>query len=471
MFTTVSTSRNRWLWPLALVSITVLALAMRWYYVSTAVVLNPVRGDATQYYSYAWNLVHHGVFSNDVPGALTVSPDNYRDPGYPLFLALWMKALGAGGAWYAAVLLCQALLGALTVTLATQLGRCWLSPRWAIGAGLLMAVWPHSIAINGYLLTETLFGFLIALALLLFAHASRQANTKWAIAAGLTFGAAALTNAIMLPFALLLAGFLGWRKLAPHRICVALAVAGLLLPGSWAIRNAQITAPQSDGSSMDRALQNLVQGAWPSYHSAWRDSALGDATTQARARVTLHAMDVEYDTLRASPVMGSKAMLQRLGEHPLHYAVWYLIRKPYQLWGWNIQIGQGDIYVYPTKNAPFQTSPAWIALAAICHAINPLLMFLALAGFWAAWPRTRHSAALSAAASEAAAVPVICMVMFATLVYSALQAEPRYSIAFRPFEILLALTPLAGFNHWWRERSQTSHQLAPNSASATAQHE
>jgi len=471
MLTTDSTSCNRWLWPLALFSLTMFALALRWYYVSTAVVLNPVRGDAVQYYSYAWNLVHHGIFSKDVPSAPAINPDNYRDPGYPLFLALWMKALGAGSTWYAAVLLCQALLGALTVTLATQLGRYWLPPSWAISAGLLMAVWPHSIAINGYLLTETLFGFLSALAMLLCARACRQVNPWWAIVAGLAFGAAALTNAILLPFAVLLAGFLGWRKLVPRRICLALAVGALLLPGAWAIRNTQITVPKSDGSSMDRALQNLVQGTWPSYHSAWRNSALGDAATQARARVTLRAMDVEYNTLRVSPVKGTKAILQRLGEHPMQYAAWYLLQKPYQLWDWDIQIGQGDIYVYPTKNAPFQTSPAWIALAAICHAINPLLMFLALASFWVAWSRARLYIARSAPANEAALVSVICLVMFATLVYTALQAEPRYSIAFRPFEMLLALTTLAGFNQWRQERRQSTNQPVPVPVSTTAQHE
>ena len=40
---------------------------------------------------------------------------------------------------------------------------------WA--AGFLMAVWPHNVAIDGYLLSETLFGFLCALGLFLFSLA------------------------------------------------------------------------------------------------------------------------------------------------------------------------------------------------------------------------------------------------------------------------------------------------------------
>ena len=117
MLTTDPTSSNRWFWPLALFAITLLALVLRVYYVRTAVVDHPVRGDATQYYAYAWNLSQHGVFAKDAPGAATITPDNYRDPGYPLFLSVWMKALGSADAWYAAVLLCQALLGALAVIL------------------------------------------------------------------------------------------------------------------------------------------------------------------------------------------------------------------------------------------------------------------------------------------------------------------------------------------------------------------
>ena len=461
-----STTQNRWFWPQALFTITLFALALRWYYVSTAVVLSPMRGDATQYYEYAWNLTHHGVFAKDVPGATTITPDNYRDPGYPMFLAIWMKLVGetgdswnAGTSWYATVLQSQALLGALTVALATQLGRSWLSPRWAIGAGLLMACWPHSITINDDLLSETLFGFLCAFGLLLCTRACRLQSPWQAFTAGVVLGAAALTNAILLPFGLLLAGFLAWRKLASRKICVALAIGAILLPGAWAIRNTQISAPIAGNSSRDRALQNLVQGSWPSYHPAWRSSMFGDANEQANAHVTLQAIDNEYGALRTSPKDGSRAIMQRLEQHPLRYVAWYL-GKPHSLWNWSIQVGDGDIYVYPTRNAPFQIYPAWIALAAICHALNLLLMLLALASPLFAWPKQCHPATLSAQASRTALAMVICLLTFTTLVYSALQAEPRYSIPFRPFEMLLAVTTLSAMTTWRRHRQALD--LAPS---------
>jgi 4-amino-4-deoxy-L-arabinose transferase-like glycosyltransferase len=458
MFTTDSTSGNRWLWPLALFAITLFALALRWYYVSTALVLNPVRGDAIQYFAYAWNLAHHGVFAMNPPGATVFTPDSYRDPGYPLFLAAWMTVFGTGDVWYAAVLLCQALLGALTVTLATQLGRLWLSPRWAAGAGLLMSIWPHSIVSNGFLLTETLLGFLCALGLLLCARACQRQHAWMGIAAGLALGAAALTNAILLPFGLLLVVFLAWRKLASRKICVALAAGALLLPGAWAIRNTQLP-PQSPGnSSLGRALQNFAIGAEPDFHAAYRNSILGDASTRAEARVTLHTIDEQYPRLLAAPSEGIKIILQRFGEHPWRYARWYLFEKPRELWGWNIEVGQGDIYTYPTRRSPFQTQPAWIAVEAICQASNSLLLLLMLASLYYAWSAQRSPAATAAAIQRTALIMVICLPAFATLVYSSLQAEPRYSIPFRPFEILLAITTLAAISQWCREHR---HSLQP----------
>lgn len=142
-------SRGWWLLALALVFL--FALALRGYYLTTAMVYEPIRGDAVQYHAYAWNLLHHGVFSMAAPGSAQVLGDSFRDPGYPAFLALGMGLFGEFDAWYPAVLLAQGLLGALTVVLLMLAARGWLADRWLVGAGVLMAVWPHSITITSFL--------------------------------------------------------------------------------------------------------------------------------------------------------------------------------------------------------------------------------------------------------------------------------------------------------------------------------
>jgi len=450
---------KRWCWPLALFAITALAMALRWYYVSTAVVLNPVRGDAVQYYSYALNLVNHATFAKDTPGSTSITPDSYRDPGYPFFLALWMKGFGAGDAWYAAVLLTQSLLGALTVALATQLGKYWLSSPWAILAGFLMAIWPHSITINGYLLSETLFSFLCTLGMFLCITAYHKKSTVLAVLAGLVLGAAALTNAIFLPFGLLLAIFLIWRKYIGKGIFFAVVLGALLLPFCWAIRNSQIPPASDFDSSTDRALINFVQGAWPDYHSAWRASFSGNASEKEHSKFVSDGYEREFGELKRSPIKGGKAILERFGGHPWRYACWYLLEKPHLLWDWDIRIGQGDIYVYPTRHSPFDGNPCWIALYALCHAINLLLMLLALASLFFAWSkRSVLFASPSDHIDRGALAAVACLVVFVTTIYSVLQAEPRYSIAFRPFEMLLATTSLCGFSFMWKHRKVISPQ-------------
>lgn len=456
---------RRWQGWLVLLAIFLFAFGLRWYYVSHAMVLDPVRGDATQYYAYALNLSNHGIFSKDLPGATVIHPDNYRDPGYPAFLALWMKVLGAGDAWYAAVLLSQALLGALTVVLATQFGRHWLPIRWAAAAGVMMALWPHSITINGYLLSETVFGFLIVLGILSGAMAFQRGSTRLAAVAGLILGAAALTNAVLLPFGVLLAALLAWRGLSPRKLCIALALGACVLPCAWALRNAVVVVPVAGTSSTDRALLNLAQGSRPEFQTAWRDSVLGDEDAKAKAKIVFQHVDDDYARLRSSPLRGLGAMLQRFSQHPLQSAQWYLIQKPALLWGWSIEIGQGDIFVFPTRNAPFQIQPMWIALAAICHAANTILMLLALAAFLLGWFQRNRLRLRSLTAGRAALISALSLVAFVTFVYSTLQAEPRYSIPFRPLEILLAVTTLYGIATWWQKRKrETNNNLVIHDA-------
>jgi hypothetical protein len=202
--------RVRGLWWAALIVIGLVAFALRWYYDSHAIIDRPVRGDAVQYYTYAWNMVHHGVFSRSLPGSASVVADNFRDPGYPAFLAFWMAIRGDYPGAYWPTLLSQAVLGALTVVLLMAAARRWLPDRWLIGAGLLMAVWPHSVTITSYLLSETLLGFLCALGFFLLTQAFRHGKHWLALLTGVVFGMAALTNAVVLPFVPILCLLLWW---------------------------------------------------------------------------------------------------------------------------------------------------------------------------------------------------------------------------------------------------------------------
>lgn len=410
-----------WWWA-ALILVGLVAFVLRWYYVSHAVIDRPVRGDAVEYHAYAWNMVHHETFSRSRPGSATVVADNFRDPGYPAFLTFWMAVRGDFPNWYWPVLLSQALLGALTVMLFMAAARRWIPDRWLIGAGLLMAVWPHSVTITSYVLSETLLGFLCALGFLLLAQMFHRGSRTLALLAGLSFGSAAMTNAVVLPFIPILALLLWWRKLVPGRLLAMLVLGMVLLPAAWAVRNTHVTAEESSSS---RAVMNLVQGSWPEYHESYFRKVIFDDPEAGRV---LGQIDHEYRVFNANPSQGLAIMSERLRAEPWRYARWYLW-KPLLLWDWDIRMGDGDIYIFPTPYSPFREEPWLRALAAICHTLNPVLTLLMFFGCLLVLVRIKTEPSESTA--------MVLLIGFVTLVYSVLQSEPRYSIPFRGLEILL----------------------------------
>lgn len=430
-----------WLTALFLVGLT--AFAARWCYISQAIIDTPIQGDAVQYHAYAWNMVNHGIFSKSKPGSAQVIADNFRDPGYPLFIAAWMEVTGDFPAWYPYVLLAQALLGAATVMLLMSSARRWIRDSWLIGAGLLMATWPHCVTITSYVLSETLFGFLCALAIYLFSRVPTQRGSMFAGASGLTFGAAALTNAVATPFAPLLAICLACTKFEKKKALIVLALSATILPAAWAVRNAHISQAES---STHRAIMNLVQGSWPEYHiSYYRKLVHGDGDPESAA--ILRNIDSEYAAFQTGIPQGLSAMSDRIKKDPLHYLAWYL-RKPALLWGWSIRIGEGDIYVYQTPYSPFKENRLLRLFVSLCHAVNPILMALMILGVGLVLIRYSDS--------TPDAIVIVSLIIYVTFVYSVLQAEPRYSIPFRGLEILAAAFGAQRAADWARAKQKAA---------------
>lgn len=405
------------------------AVAVRWYFVSSVQVLQPVYepkgwGDAAEYYRYAWHMVHQGVFSGDAIASAMPRSDSYRDPVYPAFLALWMIVTPDYDNWYAAVVLCQAVLGGATVLLAALAVRDLL-PLWLLGAGALaMALWPHLVSIPAYILSENITALFWAFSAFALGEAIRCRSVVYAALGGLALAIAALTNAVLGPVGLLLAAAFLWKRtMARKRIAVfaACAIVPLL---AWGIRNA--TLPADAWRASFRAEINLIQGSWPTYHAASQLQARNDpAGTE-----TVNAINNEVWTLHLDRAEGLKLMWDRMSIAPATYVGWYL-SKPALLWGWQIALGSGDIYVYPTRHSPFMTNPLMRAVEATAFIFNGVLALMALAGVVViATTRAPHAALLVFAATA----------VWVTLVYGVLQSDARYSIPFRTGEIALACT-------------------------------
>ncbi|MFC7300818.1 TfpX/TfpZ family type IV pilin accessory protein [Cognatiluteimonas weifangensis] len=451
-------AHRRFLFGLAL--LTLFAWLLREYFVLATVVEAPIRGDVRDYVAYAWNLLHHGVFSKAWPTdtAAVPTPDGFRGPGYPLFIAAAMALKSRPDDWYALLLHAQALLGALTVTGTVLLARRWLASGWALLAGVLLALWPHHIAATGALLSEVVLGATLVFALLCTAHAfDRPGARRWILAAGALFGYAWLVNPLVLflPFAL---AALLWRGQRGHAAAWLLAV--FLLPvAAWGIRGSTL----ADGGSGDRAKVNLVQGAWPQYHAAWNTSSRNPIS-----RRIMQAIDREERLLKADTVAGLREIGTRMGEDPGYYARWYLLQKPWLLWDWDIRVGAGGVYFHRVSHSPLDTHPILRASTGLLHRLNPLLFALSLMASLAlvvgAWRRRPW-------APPAATIAAL-LFLYVTAMHALLQAEPRYSIPYRPFELLLATGALAAIagaarRRWPARISSASASTAASAPSST----
>lgn len=420
------------------------AFALRWWFVHAGPVPDPIVGDAIQYSNYAWNLEHFHTFSMTPPGSDKVLPDSYRDPGYPLLLAALLHFFGSGSAWYHAVLFVQIILGALSSGLTVLVCARWLDSRLALAAGLAVAVWPHCVAISDYLMSETLSGFMVLLALWLLVRASKSGGAgHWAMA-GLGFGAAALVNATLTPFGILLALVLWLRPMVSRRAALALLFGAAILPGLWTIRNMTLEADPSS-SAGGRAIANLVQGSWPEYHSAFVGSvSRGDAW----AKETMAAIDQDNDLAANSLTAWLGVLLSRVEQHPLRYAAWYAY-KPALLWAWSIRVGIGDVYPHQTLHPIYTSSVIMRVFESLCVGINPVLFALMAAAVLVILLRPASSNA------SLGLYAVALLAAYETLIYTVLQAEPRYSIPFRPEQMMLVASAAAWlWGAWLRYRSR-----------------
>lgn len=415
---------------LATALVVLVALLLRLIYHFGAEPLAHIAGDINDYVHYAWNLGQHGIYSSTPISPDTTPPaDSFRPPGYPLFLLLAMQASGFGPEWIKIAYGLQIVLSTATVLLTIALGRECMKPGFAIAAGVLLALWPHHIVFASTLLSETLLGFCIALSLWLTALAQRRASIAMTVGAGLVLGYAALVNSLMLLFPFVIAAALALK--GSRRLALAILLAALTLPAAWWLASPATDNP--DHSTTHRATMNLIQGSWPIYHAAWRARNQHES-----ARELLTRIEDETDLASHDPAAAFEQVSQRLALDPLGYARWYALEKPYLLWDWGIRLGWSDIHFLQVESTPMERHPVLRITSATLKRLNPALFALAVL------------ATLTIAVREARGKPAPFASLLAALffvyvtgLHTILQAEPRYSIPYRPEQMVLVCAALA----------------------------
>lgn len=133
------------------------------------------------------------------------------------------------------------VLGTITLVLVALLGRRVGGPRVGLVAALLYAIYPLMIAVDGDLMSETLYGPLIASMLLASFAVLDRPSVRRALVLGALIGLASLTRSEGLLFVVFLALPVAWRARPSWRgrgtLALATLVAFALVLAPWVIRN------------------------------------------------------------------------------------------------------------------------------------------------------------------------------------------------------------------------------------------
>lgn len=399
----------------------------RFLYVATLDISIPIRGDAVAYVQYASNLVEHGVFSKD-KNAQPLA-DSYWSPGYPVFLALssTLASFFKVG-FYPVALFLQAMMGGLAAALVFALGRLALPQAWALAAATLTTLSPHLMTHGGYLLSETLFGFLLLSGLFFYVKAINRQYSLWFVgASGALLGLAYLTNPVMLfvpiVFALRLL-FLQYvsktLQLSPRFLGVFLACFFVFVM-AWSVRDKISVSGDQLGSS-DRAFENLIIGSHSNFHDVWR----------ANPRDPENPFDIDNKKYKNNHSGFYSELFNRITAEPLHYLHWYFIQKPLELWGWDILVGYGDIYVYRVDASLYHKSKSALVSLVVMKQIHFWLFAIALLGLFFVLREQNKD-------QKETILSVYLCLLCVSAVYVILHTDARYSVPLRPEMYLAAV--------------------------------
>ena len=195
-----------------------------------------VQGDAMTFHQVAQHLADGAGFIQ--PFTVPVQPTAEHPPLWEVVLA-GADLIGANG--YLSHRLLGALIGTVTVVLSGLLARAAAGPRAGLIAAAIAAVYPILVTADGSLMSETLYGALVAGALLVAARLRRRPSVGAALGFGALVALAALTRGEGLGLLVLLGVPLAWWGASTWGrragLFAAMAVAFVAVLAPWTIRN------------------------------------------------------------------------------------------------------------------------------------------------------------------------------------------------------------------------------------------
>lgn len=414
---------------LLFLSIIVLGLQLRLNVSKNTVIELPLRSDAGHYTAYAYNLKLHGVYSGDRTTASnlqrTPKPDAMRTPGYSLFLYP-LVSLKSFSVFITKVIYTQAILGTITLVMIAYLAYILLGAPAAIFVTLLSAISPHLINMGVYILSETLFTFLL-IAFLMLSVVSLKTNSlrHWLIS-GIVLALATLARPTLQYFIVFLVPFL-WHwspRKAKINAVTAITLAFIGVMSVWFIRNLLTIGQLSDPTL---SINTLHHGMYPDF--------------MFNGILDSYAYPYKFDpqSLNISSSISSvvSTIWERLIENPATIISWYA-SKPFYLFQWGTVQGYMDIFIYPATQSPyFNEDGVFPFTLKLMKTLHPILVWLSLAGMLLCLAPEKW---MKLQGTKFYAMRLVALLyLYYILIHMAGAPFPRYAIPIRPITYMLAM--------------------------------
>lgn len=423
-------SREKWFLVAAAVVILIGALLRMQVYSST-VVDTPVRADARDYFVAALNLKVFGIHSHSDKALRGLSErpekDAFRAPLYSVYLASLLD-VPVGPVFERRIRLNQSVLGLVIVAISIALGHRLAGRTAGIAAGTLVAMNPHLIMMENYLLTETLFTLLVLAFAGILVSTDRIPDVRrkllFAGIAGVFLAMSALTRPTTLYFFIPLLVFAGLWMPRWRRVVLACTAGFLLAYSPWVLRN---TSLPDNASGHELAKSFLQHGMYPGMMYENKPESLGIA----------YRYDPTSQETRESIGTVLAEIGRRFRERPLEHLRWYLFGKPATLWSWSIIAGQGDVFVYPVISSPYLEagSAAGMSRQLVKWVHLPLVLLAAAGSFYWLIATMRSPMRRDI---EPGLVLMALLLAYITAMHMVGAPYPRYGIPFRPEICILA---------------------------------
>ncbi|MCL1791893.1 MAG: glycosyltransferase family 39 protein [Peptococcaceae bacterium] len=363
-------------------------------------------------------------------------PTVFIMPGFPVFLAMFLKVFGLSGGLLA-IRFVQGLLQVGVMLLLYRLGRKYFHVWAARLALVLYLLYIPNLSVSLLILTETLFTFLFVLLITLCFEAVASKKMGFYVGGGIVLGLAALIRPTILLFPVVIV--LMWilkkysvKEMLNRGLVVGCILIAMLAP--WWIRN---------GVEFGRFIPLTVAAGDPFMQGAFIKYDMSDMSRYMED----FPLDTDaFATDQAKMDIGKTRLRESWQERPLATVAWYTVGKFFYLWGIPYHDSPNSYYDSAIQvrlyHVPFEANVAY----------HWLVLVLGVCGLVFLFRRDLDHRRLKSL------LPLSMLYM--CVIYLPYYAQPRYAYPIMPLVLLLAGYGLYSFWIWiWKrvgERKATS---------------